>query len=231
MTRRYAKDSHSYRIAASEAEDLAARCQAGVARTLYQLEKFDAADRAYDQIQKVSLVWPDILFEQGWNAFARQEYNRTLGKLVSYKSPALSFMFNPEIDVLRAQSFLALCLYDDANNVINEFNTRYSGIGVQVKQFVEGHARDLPAFYDVRPEARSASSIYSQDGNESDAEPVRARAILRGLPAVGARACGRAGGDRAGRGHGRRRPRLHGLPRPRSRRGACGASARSAGCT
>ena len=65
---------------------------AGEARTLYQMDRFDEADQVYDRIPKASLVWPDILFEQAWNSFGRQEYNRSLGKLVSYKSPALNFM-------------------------------------------------------------------------------------------------------------------------------------------
>ena len=136
--------------------DLRDRCTAGQARTLYQMEKFEEAEQVYDQIPKGSYVWPDILFEQAWNGFAREEYNRSLGKLVSYKSPALGFVFNPEIDVLRAQSFLALCLYSDANQVINEFNSRYSKVGEEAKAFVEHNSRDLSQFYEFGKSALRA---------------------------------------------------------------------------
>ncbi|MGK5085671.1 hypothetical protein WDW37_20475 [Bdellovibrionota bacterium FG-1] len=145
-----------------EADDLHARCQAGEARTLYEMERFDDADQAYDRIAKRSLVWPDILFEQAWNAFGRREYNRTLGKLVSYKSPALSFVFNTEADVLRAQAFLGLCLYKDANDVIDEFNGKYVKVGEAVKEFVENNSSDLPAFYKLGKEAL-LSSLYSKN--------------------------------------------------------------------
>jgi tetratricopeptide (TPR) repeat protein len=148
-----AEGSLKRKQAEREAEDLKARCRAGEARTLYQMERFDDADQAYDHISKVSLVWPDILFEQAWNSFGRREYNRTLGKLVSYKSPALSFVFNTEADVLRAQAFLALCLFDDANNVINEFNKKYLGVGEKVKELVEGNSGDPYAFYQFGREA------------------------------------------------------------------------------
>lgn len=131
-----------------EAEDLRARCIAGQARTLYQMGQFQEADRVYDLIPKASFVWPDILFEQAWNSFGKQEYNRSLGKLVSYKSPALGFVFNTEVDVLRAQSFLALCLYSEANDVVNEFNSKYAKVGEEVKRFVENNANNLPAFYE-----------------------------------------------------------------------------------
>jgi tetratricopeptide (TPR) repeat protein len=130
------------------ASDLKNRCLAGKARVLYERGQHDEADIAYDQIDKSSIVWTDVLFEQAWNAFAKQEYNRALGKLVSYKSPLLKFVFNTETDVLRAQSYLALCLYDDANDAINEFNRRYSGIGQEVKRFVEQNDENLAAFFE-----------------------------------------------------------------------------------
>ncbi len=145
-----------------EGDDLEARCKAGYARTLYQMGRFDDADLAYDKITKASIVWPDILFEQAWNAFARGEYNRTLGKLVSYKSPALDFVFNTEVDVLRAQSYLALCLYSDANEAINEFNATYTGLGQKVKSFVEKNSNDMVAFYELGKGALK-SSLYTKN--------------------------------------------------------------------
>jgi hypothetical protein len=132
-----------------EAGDLAARCRAGEARTLYQGGKFSEADRAYDSIPKESLVWPEILFEQAWNAFGRQEYNKALGKLVTYRSPALEFVFNPETEVLRAQSYLALCMISDTQRVLSEFDARYLPIGEKLKRFVEARADDLPGFYEA----------------------------------------------------------------------------------
>ncbi len=132
-----------------EARDLEARCLAGEARTLYQMGKFEEAERAYDAIPKSSIIWPDLLFEQAWNAYGKGEFNRSLGKLVSYKSPALRFVFNTEVEVLAAQSYLQLCLYGDANEVINDFNARYQSIGEDVKHFVEGNSGNLGAFFDL----------------------------------------------------------------------------------
>jgi len=130
-----------------ELDDLKNRCQAGLSRVYYQASEFKKADIAYDQVDKTSFVWADILFEQAWNAFSQGEYNRSLGKLVSYKSPGLSFVHNSEVDVLRAQSYLALCLYSDANLVINEFNKKYKRLGVNVKKYVEKRSRNLKNFY------------------------------------------------------------------------------------
>ncbi len=146
-----------------EVEDLKARCQAGEARTLYEMEKFDEAERAYDRISKASFVWPDILFEQAWNSFGRQQYNRSLGRLVSYKSPTLSFVFNSEVDVLRAQTYLALCLYQDANQVLQEFEAKYTPIGEEMKDYVERHSENLPEFYQLGKKVLKAS-LYKNTG-------------------------------------------------------------------
>lgn len=139
-----------------ETQDLKNRCIAGQARVLYQGNRFADADRTYDRIEKASFVWPEILFEQAWNAFSQREYNRSLGKLVSYKSPALKFVFNSEVDVLNAQSYLALCLYSDANTIVTEFNSRYAKLGEEVKRFVESNASNLPAFFEVGKRALNA---------------------------------------------------------------------------
>ncbi|MGK5087528.1 hypothetical protein WDW86_08215 [Bdellovibrionota bacterium FG-2] len=146
-----------------EFDDLKNRCIAGEARTLYQMDRFDDADRTYDRIPKASFVWPDILFEQAWSSYGRQEYNRTLGKLVSYKSPALKFVFNSEVDVLRAQTFLSLCLYEDANQVINEFNSQYSRVGETVKEFVESQSSQLGAFFELGKKALGESLYTSNE--------------------------------------------------------------------
>jgi len=146
----------------AEASDLRYRCIAGEARTLYQMDRLDDADQVYDRISKSSFVWPDILFEQAWNAFGRKEYNRSLGRLVSYKSPALSFVWNSEADVLRAQSYLALCLYGDANDAVNDFNAKFTKVGEQVKQFVEKNSNNLGAFYALGKEAFK-SPLYTRN--------------------------------------------------------------------
>lgn len=137
------------------ARDLRARCTAGQARSLYETENFEEADRMYDRIPKASFVWTDTLFEHAWNSYARQEYNRTLGKLVSYKSPALEFAFNSEVDVLTAQSYMALCLYDDASKIIEDFNRKLGTLARDVKQFVERNPSDARRYYALGRQALS----------------------------------------------------------------------------
>jgi tetratricopeptide (TPR) repeat protein len=146
-----------------EMEDLRNRCLASVARVHYEAGRFDEADRQYDRIPKGSFVWADVLFEHAWNEYARKSYNRTLGKLVTYNSPHLSFFFNSEVDVLRAQTYLALCLYDDANEVINGFNAKYSRVENEVRGFLVRNERNLEAFYGLGKQALQAPIHHQRD--------------------------------------------------------------------
>lgn len=134
---------------AARGNNLRMRCIAGQARTLYQMNEFEKAEDQYDRIPKANLIWTDTLYEMGWAAFSRQEFNRSLGRLVSYKSPALQFVFHPEIEVLRAQSFLALCLYVDAHDVVQDFYKKYAGVGEQIKKLIERNADNVMAFYPI----------------------------------------------------------------------------------
>lgn len=145
------KDSQTsrYQIEKAEAKDLSTRCLASRARTEYQAERFSKAEDLYSQIPKGSIVWTDILFEEAWNSFSKREFNRSLGKLVTYKSPLLNNLINSEIDILRAQGYLSLCLYDDTEKVLNEFQARYSDMGKSVKTFVEQNESNLPNFYNL----------------------------------------------------------------------------------
>ncbi len=157
MGREAAADFSACSRAAKDGSDLQNRCLAGEARAFYELREFERAERAYEQVDRQSIVWTDILFEQGWNSYRRGEFNRTLGRLVSYKSPALSFVYNPEIDTLRAQAYLALCLYEDANELVNEFNSRYASIHDEVRDMLAGKSLSLGGYYDQGKEAALAS--------------------------------------------------------------------------
>ena len=76
---------------------------------------------------KSSRIWPEILFEEAWSSYYQKDYNRTLGKLVTYKAPILNYIFNPEIEVLKALSYMKLCLYNDAKTVSDSFWNTYLG--------------------------------------------------------------------------------------------------------
>lgn len=137
-------------------------CLLGKARTKFSKREFDESDLLYLDIPKNSIVWPEILFEEAWNSYYQQNYNRTLGKLVSYKAPALSHMFNPEVQVLEALSFLKLCLYSDAKKVSDDFYKKYLKNTRSLRVYLNKNKRKTIHFYDVmaRFEKTNSSSNW-----------------------------------------------------------------------
>lgn len=122
-------------------------CLIGEARVLYAQKKFPEAELKYLDLEKASFIWPEILFEEAWNSYNQRNYNRTLGKLVTYESPFLSRFFNPEVYVLRALTYLKLCLFSDAKQEVNEFYRKYQKDSLELKRYLKKHGKNYNYYY------------------------------------------------------------------------------------
>lgn len=123
-----------------EARELKNRCVAGVARGYYQGKNYNEAESWYDQVEIQSMVWPQVQYERAWSAVARGDYNRALGRLVSYKAPGLSWFHDSEVEMLRAISFLQMCIYDDVDKESTAFMNRYTKVGQEMKTLLDESA-------------------------------------------------------------------------------------------
>jgi hypothetical protein len=124
-------------------------CVLGKARSKFAARSYNESDLLYLDIPKNSIVWPEILFEEAWNSYYQKNYNRTLGKLVSYKAPVLAHMFNPEVKVLEALSFLKLCLYTDAKKVSDGFYTKYLKDTRKLRRYLNSNKKKTLYFYEL----------------------------------------------------------------------------------
>ena len=121
-------------------------CRAGIARTYFAARDYSKSELAYLDIDKSSPVWPEILFEEAWNSYYKGDYNRTLGKLVTYKAPIFDFVFNPEIEVLEALSYYKLCHFDQAKNSVNKFYSQYSTAAKKLRNILGRYKNDVIYF-------------------------------------------------------------------------------------
>lgn len=124
-------------------------CIAGLARSQFATKDFKGAESTYLDISKDSFVWPQILFEEAWTSYYLGNYNRTLGKLVSYKAPVFNFIFNPEIEVLKSLSFMKMCLYDDAKKSVDSFYATYLNPSKDLKRFIDSRGKDYRYYYNL----------------------------------------------------------------------------------
>ncbi len=100
-------------------------CQVSIARELYKKGNFRESINAYDKITKNSYKWPYIILEKAWAYYQLGDYNRTLGLLLTYKSPLLETYFFPEAEYLAALSYFRLCLFEDSLIISKRYDQFY----------------------------------------------------------------------------------------------------------
>lgn len=124
-------------------------CLSGVARVQFASGHHEAANLTYLDISKDSFIWPEILFEEAWASYYQKNYNRTLGKLITYKAPVFDFIFNPEVDVLKALTYLKMCLYDDAKKTVDEFYQSHLNESREFRKFIRSRGRNYKYYYEL----------------------------------------------------------------------------------
>ncbi|HLE11589.1 MAG: hypothetical protein A2504_05480 [Bdellovibrionales bacterium RIFOXYD12_FULL_39_22] len=129
-------------------------CIIGIPRTEFASGQYDSAYSNYLDLPKESPVWPEILFEEAWNSFYLRDYNRTLGKLVTYKAPVFEHIFNPEIDSLRALTYMEMCMWDDAKKVVEDFYAAYQSNFVSLEREYKRMGNNYQYYYNSAKEAR-----------------------------------------------------------------------------
>lgn len=124
-------------------------CVVGIPRSQFAIQKFTDAHSSYMDLEKSSYIWPEILFEEAWNSFYLKDYNRTLGKLVTYKAPVFNYIFNPEIEVLKALSYMEMCLWDDSKNTVEAFYNKYEKENESYKKYIDSLGKDYKLYYSL----------------------------------------------------------------------------------
>lgn len=124
-------------------------CVVGIPRSQFAIQKFTDAHSSYMDLEKSSYIWPEILFEEAWNSFYLKDYNRTLGKLVTYKAPVFNYIFNPEIEVLKALSYMEMCLWEDSKNTVEAFYNKYEKENESYKKYIDSLGKDYKLYYSL----------------------------------------------------------------------------------
>lgn len=125
------------------------RCFINLARVKFEQAKFEEAIKSYNQVSKQSFLWPYTLIEKAWAYYHLENYNRSLGLLVTYKSPLLTSYFFPETEFLTTLSYNRLCLWDDALVVIQNYYDKYKTQSEVLKNLLNNNKNKQNFFYDI----------------------------------------------------------------------------------
>jgi hypothetical protein len=129
------------------------RCLINMARVQFEKFEFEKAIKTYNKINKKSFLWPYTLMEKAWAYYQLEKFNRTLGLVVTYKSPLLSSYFFPENELLTAMSYNKLCLWEDALVVIKNYQEKFKKQSDILKQALSNKKNSKQYFYELYSDA------------------------------------------------------------------------------
>ncbi len=124
-------------------------CLANIARYYFNKGKYKEALDEFNRFPKNSYLWPSLLFERAWLNYHLKDYNRTLGLLVTYKSPLLDTYFFPEAEYLSALSYFRLCLWEDTTILVNQYYKVYRPRFYELEKILRENVNKPQYFYQM----------------------------------------------------------------------------------
>ena len=117
-----------------------------LARIYYSTRHYDSAIESWNHVDVDSEYWLDALFEESWAYFLTQDYPRALGNIHTLHSPYFRNAWYPEAMVLKAVIYFSNCRYDEAEEVVAQFNERYGVLRPELERFLQQY-QDDPSFF------------------------------------------------------------------------------------
>jgi TolA-binding protein len=141
-------------------EDLA---NLSLARTFYSTGQFDLAVKYFDRVSQDSYDWANSLFEASWANFMLKQkgYSKALGNIHTLQAPFFEDSIKPESVAealtVKATIYFYNCLFDRAEEAINEFNSVYPNLVGDLKKLLAA-TTDNAALFELAVKIRTGSS-------------------------------------------------------------------------
>ena len=141
-------------------EDLA---NLSLARTFYSTGQYELATKYFDRVSQESYDWANSLFESSWANFMLKQkgYSKALGNIHTIQAPFFENYIKPESVgeglTVKATIYFYNCLYDRAQEAIDEFNATYPTVFTELKKLIAGTTENSQLF-DVAVKIRKETS-------------------------------------------------------------------------
>src|SRR5205823_1600093 len=141
-------------------EDLA---NLSLARTFYSTGQFELATKYFDRVSHDSYDWANSLFESSWANFMLKQkgYSKALGNIHTIQAPFFDDYIKPESVAegltVKATIYFYNCLYDRAEEAIDEFNAVYPTVFTELKKLITG-TQDNGDLYEIAVKIRKQTS-------------------------------------------------------------------------
>ena len=162
-------------------EDLA---NLSLARTFYSTGQYELATKYFDRVSQESYDWPNSLFESSWANFMlkQQGYSKALGNIHTIQAPFFENYIKPESIgrglTVKATIYFYNCLYDRAQEAIDEFNAVYPDVFTELKKLIAGTS-DNGQLFDLAVKIRKETSGPARAGRARGARRPRRPSLLK----------------------------------------------------
>lgn len=111
------------------------------ARVYYGIEDYKNASAHYELVPRDSQYWGVSVFEHAWANFLLNDLNKTLGLLLTARSPFFRRdMYEPEAAILRALTYFNLCEYKEVERLLIAFEDQHRPQYDEMLAFVEAYS-------------------------------------------------------------------------------------------
>ena len=121
--------------------------QLQMARVFYSTQQFDTSIKYFEKLDQNSADWAESLFEASWAYYMKTLNSKALGNIHTLNAPYFEDQFFPESDLLKSVIYFKYCLYDQAEEAIQDFNEKYSPLRKNLEDLVKKFD-DNAEFYD-----------------------------------------------------------------------------------
>ena len=140
-------EEHPAQYNADDIEDYKELAQLQMARVFYSTQQFDTSIKYFEKLDQNSADWTESLFEASWAYFMKTLNSKALGNIHTLNAPYFENQFFPESMLLKSVIYFKYCLYDQAEEAIQDFNDKYRPLQKNLEDLVKKYD-DNAEFYD-----------------------------------------------------------------------------------
>ncbi len=109
-------------------------CRQLLPRMLYKQGEITKSIRFFEKLDNQSYLFPNALFDSSWAYWRDKDYNRAVGRNLTFQAPLFDDYFLPETELVKALSYLEVCDYDEALAVVKNFEKK---IRAKAERFIK----------------------------------------------------------------------------------------------
>jgi hypothetical protein len=142
--------------------------QLQMARVFYSTQQFDTSIKYFEKLDQNSADWAESLFEASWAYYMKTLNSKALGNIHTLNAPYFENQFFPESMLLKSVIYFKYCLYDQAEEAIQDYDEKYTALRKNLEELVKKYD-DNGEFYDYVKKVKS---------NKAGLDPTTERLVM-----------------------------------------------------